>query len=188
MQRMLVGLLVVSCGGPQPAPHVEPVATPARTVERVSLEAGPFTLAVPRSWTSKPIHSAMRVLDLDVAPDTELRVYYFGPSGAGSIDNNLDRWASQFTQDGKPAERTIEHLVVAGQPATLLAIRGVLEDQVNPPVPDRAMIGAIVDSPSGPYYFKLLGPTRTVDATDHEFRALLLGAKLTPNPLLPYPE
>jgi hypothetical protein len=29
---------------------------------------------------------------------------------------------------------------------------------------DQALIGAIVASPKGPYYFKLVGPKKTVDA------------------------
>jgi hypothetical protein len=39
--------------------------------------------------------------------------------------------------------------------------------------PDQALLAAIVMSPHGPYFFKLLGPKATVDAQAATFRAAL---------------
>ena len=65
----------------------------------VYLAIGPFALAPPAGWTVKPVTSSMRAAQFIIPPagDIELIVYYFGPSGAGSVEDNLDRWFSQFT-------------------------------------------------------------------------------------------
>jgi hypothetical protein len=39
--------------------------------------------------------------------------------------------------------------------------------------PDQALLAAIVDSPQGPYYFKLVGAKTTVDANAKAFRSML---------------
>jgi hypothetical protein len=44
--------------------------------------------------------------------------------------------------------------------------------------PDQALLAAIVGSPSGPYYFKLVGPKETVDAHSKAFRTMLDSLKL----------
>src|SRR5262245_2095451 len=74
--------------------------TPEKTADgRVVL--GPVTAAVPKSWKDKPTTSGMRVAQWAIpgkAGDAELVVYYFGEGGAGSAQQNLDRWIQQFEQ------------------------------------------------------------------------------------------
>jgi hypothetical protein len=43
---------------------------------------------------------------------------------------------------------------------------------------DQALLAAIVMSPHGPYFFKLLGPKATVDAQAAAFRAALTSLQL----------
>ncbi len=43
---------------------------------------------------------------------------------------------------------------------------------------DQSLIGAIVASPKGPYYFKLVGAKKTVDAQAPKLRAMLASLKL----------
>ncbi|HMG55344.1 MAG TPA: hypothetical protein VK601_17725 [Kofleriaceae bacterium] len=181
-------------GGDNPRAGVVPDKTAPRALDKLPdgrLGLGPFTLAAPADWTTKPITSSMRAADF-VLPgkpgaDAELIVYYFGENGAGSVDDNLDRWLGQFEQPGgKPSREVakIEKTKFAGQDATYVSVTGRFVAQAMPGATaavdkaDQAMLAAIVASPSGPYYFKLVGPKPTVDAGAKSFRAMLESLKL----------
>jgi len=163
--------------------------TPPRTLDKLPdgrLALGPFAMAAPKDWTTKPITSSMRAADfvLPAKPgaEAELIVYYFGASGAGSIDDNLDRWLGQFVQpDGKKSRDVakIEKTKFGGQDATYVSVAGRYVAAAMPggtdtvDKQDQALLAAIVASPSGPYYFKLVGAKTTVDAQAAAFRAML---------------
>jgi hypothetical protein len=173
------------------SPHGSmPGKTDARSLEKLPdgrFALGPFSIAVPDKWTEKPVTSSMRAADL-ILPgnDAELIVYYFGEGGAGSIDDNLDRWLGQFQQpDGKKSRDVakIEKTKFADQDATYVAVSGRFVAAAMPggeavDKTDQAMLAAIVSSPSGPYYFKLVGNKATVDAQAKAFRAMLGSMKL----------
>jgi hypothetical protein len=150
------------------------------------LAMGPFAMAVPADWTVKPVTSSMRAADFQLPgkPDAEaeLIVYYFGANGAGSIDDNINRWLDQFEQPGGKSSREvakIEKTKFAGQDATYVSVTGRYVSQGMPgggrPVDkaDQELLAAIVGSPSGPYYFKLVGAKATVDASAKAFRSML---------------
>lgn len=168
-----------------------PVAqkTQPRTLEKLAggkLALGPFSVAVPADWTEKAITSSMRAAQFQLAgaagAEAELVVYYFGETGAGSVQANLDRWIDQFQQpDGKPSKDAakIEKTKLAGQEATIVSVSGRYVTTSMPgggdPIDkaDQSLLAAIVGSPSGPYYFKLVGPKATVAAQAAKFRAML---------------
>jgi len=177
-------------------PHAGPVAEPVapRTLDKLAdgrLQLGPFTVAAPADWTSKPVSSSMRAADF-VLPgkpgaDAELVVYYFGPDGAGSIDDNINRWLDQFEQPGgKPSRDVakIEKTKFGGQDATFVSVTGRFVAQAMPGAtqavdkPDQALLAAIVASPKGPYYFKLVGAKATVDGNAKAFRSMLESLKV----------
>jgi hypothetical protein len=189
---------------PPPNPHAsmpnDPTHAPAaektapKALEKLpdgSLAMGPFSLTAPADWTIKPVTSSMRAADFQLpakaGADAELIVYYFGAGGAGSVDDNLDRWLGQFQQpDGKKSRDVakIEKTKFAGQDATFVSVTGRF---VAPAMPgatesvdkaDQTLLAAIVSSPSGPYYFKLVGAKSTVDAQAAAFRKLLDSLKL----------
>ena len=117
----------------------------------------------------------------------ELVVTYFGPGGAGTVQDNVDRWVEQFAQpDGKSSRDVakIEKTKFGGQDATYVSLAGRYVNQGMPggggPVdkPDQALLAAIVASPSGPYYFKLVGAKSTVDANATAFRNMLGSLKV----------
>jgi hypothetical protein len=187
-------------GGDNPhagAPHAgmggampEPVA--AKTLDKAGGRSllGPFTVDVPKDWTEKPVTSSMRAAHFVLpgkAGEAELVVYYFGEGGAGGVDANLERWLGQFTQpDGKASKDVakIEKTKVAGQDTTTIAVTGRYTTSQMPGGPppvdvaDGMLLGAIVESPKGPYYFKLTGPKATVDGHAGKFRAMLASMKL----------
>jgi hypothetical protein len=155
------------------------------------LAMGPFSLAAPADWTIKPVTSSMRAADFQLpakaGAEAELVVYYFGTTGAGSVDDNLDRWIGQFQQpDGKKSRDVakIEKVKFGGQDATFVSVSGRYVASAMPGAteaadkPNQSMLAAIVESPSGPYYFKLVGAKPTVDANAAAFRGMLDSLKV----------
>jgi hypothetical protein len=165
-----------------------------RTLDKLPdgrLALGPFSLVAPADWTPKPITSSMRAADfvLPAKPggEAELIVYYFGTGGAGSVEDNVNRWVDQFAQpDGKKSRDVakIEKVKFGGQDATYISLAGRFVAQAMPggaqavDKPDQALLAAIVDSPQGPYYFKLVGAKPTIDASAKAFRAMLESLKV----------
>jgi hypothetical protein len=153
---------------------------------------GSFTLVPPAGWQEKPTRSGMRAAEWRLpgeggAEDAELVAYYFGQGGAGGVEANLERWIGQFQQpDGKPSKEraTIANTTVAGQKATMVDVEGRYVAAMMPGAPeahdkpDWRMLAAIVESPDGPYYFKLVGPKTTVARHKAAFDAMVADLKL----------
>jgi hypothetical protein len=165
-----------------------PRALEKRADGRVAL--GPFSMVIPAGWTENPSTSSMRAAQFKLpAPDggeAEVIVYYFGETGAGSVQANIDRWVSQFKQaDGKPSTDAakVEKAQFAGQEASVVSVSGRYVAAAMPggqPVdkPDQALVAAIVPSPKGPYYFRLIGSKAAVAAQEAPFREALGSLKL----------
>jgi hypothetical protein len=148
---------------------------------------GPFVVEPPASWQERKTSSSMRAAEWLLpgakgAEDAELVVYYFGAGGAGGVEANLERWLGQFQQaDGAPSrsKATIKETKVAGQKATTVEVSGRYVAAVKPGAsetldkPDWTMLAAIVESPAGAYYFKLVGPKATVVSHTAAFHAML---------------
>lgn len=110
-----------------------------------------------------------------------LTVFYFGPGQGGSVEDNLTRWISQFTQpDGRDsasvAKRTEQQ--VNGMKVTLVDLTGVFAGmsatrQPTEPRPDQRLLGAIVEGPQGPVFFKLTGPKDALESAHGAFMHLI---------------
>ena len=112
------------------------------------------------------------------AEDGELTVFYFGPGQGGGIDANVDRWVKQFGDvkpgDVKRADREANGLrqhTVELQTGTFSG--GMAMGGASKPKENYGLIGGIVESPSGAYFFKLTGPSKTVTNAKTEFYKLL---------------
>jgi hypothetical protein len=167
--------------------------TPPRALEKLAdgrTQLGPFTLQVPADWTEKPSTSGMRAAQYQLpAPpggEAEVVVYYFGERGAGDVQANVDRWVNQFKQpDDKPSKDVakIEKAQLAGQESTLVSVSGRYVASAMPggpaqDKPDQSLFAAIVPSPKGPYYFRLIGSKAAVEAQTGPFRKMLDSLKL----------
>jgi hypothetical protein len=118
--------------------------------------------------------------------DGELGVFYFGPGQGGAVEANVDRWVKQFPdaklEDVKRADRKsnglVTHTVEIESASFAAGAMGM------PPKADAklrsgyALLGAIVETPGGPYFFKLTGPKRTVAAAKSTFYKLLDSVRL----------
>jgi hypothetical protein len=146
---------------------------------------GPYGLTLPEGWALKPVTSSMRMADFTFG-DGEMIVYYFGHDGAGSNDDNINRWLGFVTPAGGKQARDVAKIdpkvKVNGLDATVMTIAGHYSDpgmMGSPPVDiaDGGMLCAIVPSSEGPLYFKGFGPEKTLEANAAKFRALLASMK-----------
>lgn len=144
-----------------------------------------ITWADPPGLRRVPPKNAMRKASYEVphangdSEDGELAVFYFGPGQGGSIDANVDRWVKQFSgvaaTDVKRAEREANGLrqhTVEIEHGTFDAGQMAMGGSKGPKN-DYALLGAIVETPGGAYFFKMTGPSRTVAAARAPFQQLL---------------
>lgn len=109
-----------------------------------------------------------------------LAVFYFGPDQGGSVDANVSRWVGQFTDaGGAPAKdkAKIEKRTRGAFAVTTVDVSGAYTNSM-PGAPaltlqNQRMLGAIVEGPSGPVFFKLVGPADAVEFARAPFEALL---------------
>ena len=112
-------------------------------------------------------------------------VFYFGRKGAGSVQANIDRWTGMF-QDraGTPKVDTLE---VDGMKVTTLDVTGTYKDKPAPFLPqvtlreNYRMLAAVVETgEEGPYFFRLVGPVKSVAAQLENWSNLLKKAVKRP--------
>ena len=143
---------------------------------------------VPAGWVSKTPSSSMRLADFTlpkVASDAEdgtVTVYYFG-TGGGSVQANIDRWIGQLSQpDGRPSKDVAKTTTVeakGGLKVTLLDVAGTYIAEVTPGSTERfnkpgfRQLAAVVETPNGPHFVKVVGPAATVAKWEASVMAFL---------------
>ncbi len=117
--------------------------------------------------------------------DAEIGVFHF-PAGGGSAQANIDRWVSQIAQpDGSPSsERAkVARRQVRSMPVTVVDVSGRYVAPLFPGSPDRCdkpdfrLLAAVIESSSGPWFVKLVGPARTVERWAASFQAYVDSAR-----------
>ena len=166
--------------------HVGLVCVLCATTSAVVAQ-GTLQFDTPIAWTRVDPTSPVRVAEFALprtigdAEDAELVVYYFGGDG-GVVEANLERWANQMRQeDGRPSSdvATTTSFAVSNLTVTVLDVPGIYAAEIQPGAGMRyykrayRLKAAVVETPSGPYFFKLTGPGRTVANWESDFTRLL---------------
>ncbi len=152
------------------------------------IDYGGLTATPPSGWEQLTPSSSMRLAEFSLpgkpvgSGDATLAIFYFGRGQGGSVEQNIDRWYSQFEQpDGgstKQASRRWRDTVY-GMPVTMVDIAGSFTAGMGPgagsdkPATGYRMLGAIVESDKGPYFFKLIGPDATVSHWSQSFTTFI---------------
>jgi hypothetical protein len=164
------------------APAPEPVATPKPAAD-AGLPPVAITWVDPAEWKRSEKSSMMRKATYVVPraagdkEDGDLGVFYFGPGQGGGLEANVDRWVKQF-QGTKPEDVKRADRNIGGLTAHTVEIESGTYDPGpmgggKGPKENYGLLGAIVDAPSGSYFFKLVGPKATVIKAKKSFFALL---------------
>ncbi len=148
----------------------------------------------PAEWIEEPGASPMRVAQFRLPrvpgdpEDGELVVFYFG-GGGGTVEANLERWIGQMEQpDGRSSFEIASTTAfdANGLDVTLLDVPGTYVAAVRPGAaerldkPDFRLLAAVVETPAGPWFFKLTGPARTIARWDAPFGAFLREVRVEP--------
>jgi hypothetical protein len=129
---------------------------------------------VPAGWVEEERSSSMRVAQYKLpraesdTEDASLVLYYFGKDQGGTPAANVERWASQIKQaDGKKPSVT-ETSTTSGLKVTTLNGFGTYVAETAPGSgeflnkPGFGLRAAVIETPNGSYYLKLVGPEKTV--------------------------
>ena len=177
--------LAVAAGGAACSKNFEPDSSeeispsPSRAVSQrqPGAGAGKVEYQSPTGWVEQTPSSRMRQAQYLLPraegdrEDAELVVFHF-PGEGGSIQANMARWIGQMSRpDGSSAtaDAEISERMVRGQKVTLLEVSGTYQSGGMGPMtrgvskPGYRMLGAIIDTTQGPWFFKLTGPVQTVE-------------------------
>lgn len=146
-------------------------------------KTGPLRWTAPDAWKAVRSSSQMRLAEY-VAMGAQgqepasVTVFYFGPGGGGGVEANVSRWIGQVkTADGKPAQATRGEKTVNGMTVHTVDAAGVFDAgaamQGAGAKSGQRLLGAIVESPAGLFFFKMVGPKETVDANVASWDALV---------------
>lgn len=103
--------------------------------------------------------------------DASLVLYYFGATQGGSPQANIDRWISQIQQaDGSSSKdkAKTETTTVNGLKVTTVDVSGTYTAEMAPGSgsmhndANYRLRAAVIETPKGNYFLKLVGPTKTV--------------------------
>jgi hypothetical protein len=119
--------------------------------------------------------------------DAEITVFYFGASGAGGVEENLSRWVKMFDPDAQAKAKRSESKA-GEQPVHVVDVLGTYQQSMAMPAPGAqqnaeskagmSLVGAVVQTALGPYYFKLLGQQKTVEGARSGFLKMVQTTRL----------
>jgi hypothetical protein len=155
---------------------------------------GPMKMTVPGGWVEQAPSSSMRQAQFSLpraegdTVDGELVVFYFGAGQGGSVEANIDRWIGQFGQpDGSSSKNRAKtsKTEISGMTVSLVDVTGIYQAPIMPGAPERhnsagyRMLAAVVETSQGPWFFKLVGPERTIAKWSDSFDQLIKSIKVS---------
>lgn len=161
-----------------------------------TLDAGGITGQLPADWKAQQAGGQFRLAQYavpraqgDSAPALFI-VFHFGPGGGGSLEDNLKRWKGLMRQ---PAGTDVEKAAKVakserdGLRITTIALPGTFLERPFPSSdevterPNYRLLAAVVETTKpggdGPYYLRIVGPTKSVEAAKPGWDALLKSLK-----------
>ncbi|MDP6578271.1 MAG: hypothetical protein QF416_07690 [Candidatus Marinimicrobia bacterium] len=149
-------------------------AQPAPVIASSRVRVGDLTATVDEGWIQEAPSSSLRLTQFRLPAsergidDAELAVF---SSIGGSVQDNLSRWFDQFSQpDGSDSQEKarVQKFSVNEMSTTIADLTGTFTGGGMPmsqPVEkkDYRLLAAIVVGASDVYYFKLVGPEKTVE-------------------------
>ena len=135
----------------------------------------------PSGWVEEKTSSTMRVAQYKLpkaegdSEDGSVVLYFFGQGQGGGASANIERWIGQMKQpDGSESKDKAkqENLTVNGLKITSVAVSGTYTAEMAPGSgtfhnnPNYRLRAAVIETPKGSYYLKLVGPEKTIAKWD----------------------
>lgn len=152
------------------------------------------------AWAPVAVTSMMRVGEFTLpkaggdAEDASLIIYFFGGTG-GTVQANIDRWLGQISQpDGRPTKdvATITRRLINGLSVSEFDASGTFVAEVTPGSTERhnkpgfRLRAAIVETPRGPYFVRVVGPAATVARWAPDIEAFFQSLSFSPTASRPF--
>ncbi len=152
---------------------------PAPTTGTI-IETDRLRFVLPADWRRADPSSKMRLVQATipgVGGPGELAVFYFGPGQGGGVDANLQRWIAQMELPPDVIPKP-ERFEANGCTVTWIDVAGTLKPSAMGMGPSSAqpgsrLLGAVVEGPGGPWFFKATGPDKTLGPEREKFSAML---------------
>jgi len=149
------------------------------------VKVGGISFEVPKTWKASKPSSSMRLTQFKIEPvegdkdPAELVLFAFA-GGGGTVRANLERWQTQFQdKDGNPPELATDSRKGKNTEVTFAETSGRYVAALTPGSPERndktdwRLLGAIVQTPATGYYFKMVGPDKTMKAAKPAIEAMI---------------
>ena len=147
-----------------------------------TFQVSEFTFKRPPAWEWVESTSAMRKAQLkvpsaDKKDSAEVVFYYFGQSGGGGTQANVDRWLSQFQEPKEQIKAKVEEATINKHKVTYVQAEGTylsgMPGGPKTPQPNTMLLGAVLESESGNVFVKMTGPVALTKASIAEFRQMV---------------
>jgi hypothetical protein len=150
--------------------------------------SGELRFKAPDGWVTEKTTSTMRVAQYKLlkadgdAEDASLVLYYFGAAQGGSVQANVERWVNQIQQPDGSASKDkakTETTTVNGLKVTTVDVAGTYTAEMTPGAGDRRnnanyrLRAAVIETPKGNYFAKLVGPANTIAKWDQAYNDYL---------------
>jgi hypothetical protein len=164
---------------PPDHPPIGGAASPHGSMASAGDDAPALLWKVPATWQEAPNPNSMRLATYHAPGGVEVTVSRAG----GDTEANIQRWIAQFDGAGREwgqVEKTVHGLhVVTVDISGTYAGGGANMGGPAEPKPNWTMVGAVVESRSPPYFFKMTGPAAAVRAARPAFDRLVDGISPT---------
>ena len=160
------------------------LATPfARGEDPATFSVGGLSFQRPTEWQWVPVTSAMRKAQLKVPgaegkDAAEITFFHFGGGQGGDLQANAQRWLRQF--ESKEGASKVDWKEMGGRKVAVVSTEGTFQSGMpggpTTPMPNYALLGAIVDHPDGNVFVKMTGPVETVKAAQRKFMDFVTAA------------
>jgi len=172
------------------APALQSAHTPLVAASAGASPHGMLTWDTPATWTQERPSNVMRMAQYRVpaagdAEDGECVVFYFGPGQGGDAPSNVARWMSMFSTpaggpvEGKVAEQQLgDRLVTRIEAAGTYQPTAMMMGGPSPAgKPGSMMLGAIVPGDDANWFFRCIGPEKTIAANRAAFDRFIASVK-----------
>ncbi len=143
---------------------------------------GEFTFTRPAKWERVEVTSEMRkaqlkVTDADSKASADVVFFQFGPGSAGGVKANVDRWMRQFSEPRDQINAKTEETTVGKTKITYASAEGTSKSGMPggplTPMPDYALLGAIMESEDGSVFIRMTGPKALVKSATADFKKMV---------------
>ncbi len=157
------------------------------------LQAAGLAFTVSEDWKNVKPETSMRVAEYEIpgsAGAAQMAVFYFGRNQGGGIEDNIRRWAGQFTPDSNTTATGAQVARVEKDGLRIAMVKtegtydpgsmGPMGPASTGPKPNYALFGLVVEGgPEGSLFIKVTGPKQTITEQNEALEAFAQSVRVS---------